>query len=376
MEPQIVPGPRSTLTRPLPDDTGLDSLQFGDDIQHLISVPTENASSFTALLELPPNQAMELLHSPDLSLRTRPVVEPLHQKPFLQPDFNASNLTFPTNSGLIERAARFSVFAGDSLNIISNNSPETISVPSNSSANLEKVVKCEPTEAESFLNASQPLGSDPTTAVENGEHNQRPAKRKEREKKVKSSTKKSKSSANDNSEDAEKLPYVHVRARRGQATDNHSLAERARREKINARMKLLQELVPGCNKISGTALVLDEIINHVQSLQRQVEFLSMRLAAVNPRIDFNIDSLLAAESGSLMDSNVHSMVSPLMWPEVQVNGNRQHYQQQWHLDALHPPVWGREEDGYNFITPENSLLSYDSSANSASLHSNQLKMEQ
>ncbi|KAF0914195.1 hypothetical protein E2562_027611 [Oryza meyeriana var. granulata] len=45
----------------------------------------------------------------------------------------------------------------------------------------------------------------------------------------------------------------------------------ARREKINARMELLKELVPGCSKVSGTALVLDEIINHVQSLQRQVE---------------------------------------------------------------------------------------------------------
>lgn len=99
---------------------------------------------------------------------------------------------------------------------------------------------------------------------------------------VKVSTKKSKSEIK---EDANKVPYVHVRARRGQATDNHSLAERvmsliklkliikyfllikkfnitctflklffvgilqARREKINARMKLLQELVPGCNKV-------------------------------------------------------------------------------------------------------------------------------
>ncbi|KAJ9184732.1 hypothetical protein P3X46_004431 [Hevea brasiliensis] len=374
MELPTGPGHRSSPMRPQSEDTVFDSLQFGEDIQHLISVPPENASSFTALLELPPNQAVELLHSPDSTLRTRTVIETHHQKPYLQPQFNAANLAFPTNSGLIERAARLSVFAGENLNNISNNSLETSSGPSNSSANLEKVVKSEPAEAESDLNPSQPLVSDPTT-VEIGAQNQRPVKRKEREKKGKSSTKKSKSSGNDNSEDAEKLPYVHVRARRGQATDSHSLAERARREKINARMKLLQELVPGCNKISGTALVLDEIINHVQSLQRQVEFLSMRLAAVNPRIDFNLDSTLAAEGGSLMDSNFPSMVMPLTWPEVQVNGNRQNYQQQWHFDAVNQPVWGREEDSYNFITPENSLLSYDSSANSASLHSNQLKME-
>lgn len=36
----------------------------------------------------------------------------------------------------------------------------------------------------------------------------------------------SKKSKNESSQDAEKLPYVHVRARRGQATDSHSLAER------------------------------------------------------------------------------------------------------------------------------------------------------
>ncbi|KAL3640641.1 hypothetical protein CASFOL_015609 [Castilleja foliolosa] len=75
--------------------------------------------------------------------------------------------------------------------------------------------------------------------------------------------------------------YIHVRARRGQATDSHSLAERARREKISERMKILQDLVPGCNKVIGKALVLDEIINYIQSLQHQVEFLSMKLEAVN-----------------------------------------------------------------------------------------------
>ncbi|KAL1334050.1 hypothetical protein HN51_062935 [Arachis hypogaea] len=84
-----------------------------------------------------------------------------------------------------------------------------------------------------------------------------------------------------------KQDYIHVRARRGQATDSHSLAERARREKISERMKILQDLVPGCNKVIGKALVLDEIINYIQSLQRQVEFLSMKLEAVNSRLNMN-----------------------------------------------------------------------------------------
>ncbi|XP_051149927.1 transcription factor bHLH77-like isoform X2 [Andrographis paniculata] len=77
---------------------------------------------------------------------------------------------------------------------------------------------------------------------------------------------------------------IHVRAKRGRATNSHSLAERVRREKISDRMKMLQELVPGCNKITGKAVMLDEIINYVQSLQQQVEFLSMKLAMVKPDI--------------------------------------------------------------------------------------------
>jgi BHLH transcription factor Upa20 len=76
--------------------------------------------------------------------------------------------------------------------------------------------------------------------------------------------------------------YIHVRARRGQATDNHSLAERVlctiacvfsppsclsvlpfnflqvRRERISERMRVLQALVPGCDKVSF-ALVTDQI---------------------------------------------------------------------------------------------------------------------
>ncbi|XP_051124324.1 transcription factor bHLH74-like isoform X5 [Andrographis paniculata] len=89
--------------------------------------------------------------------------------------------------------------------------------------------------------------------------------------------------------------YIHVRAKRGQATNSHSLAERVRRERISERMRLLQELVPGCNKITGKAMMLDEIINYVQSLQQQVEFLSMKLATVNPELNLDIDRILSKE---------------------------------------------------------------------------------
>ncbi|XP_008807118.2 transcription factor bHLH75-like [Phoenix dactylifera] len=93
-----------------------------------------------------------------------------------------------------------------------------------------------------------------------------------------------------NSEEVEKpKEVVHVRARRGQATDSHSLAERVRRERINERMRCLQDLVPGCYKAMGMAGMLDEIINYVQSLQNQVEFLSMKLSAASSFYDYNLD---------------------------------------------------------------------------------------
>ncbi|PKU64984.1 transcription factor BHLH089 [Dendrobium catenatum] len=95
-----------------------------------------------------------------------------------------------------------------------------------------------------------------------------------------------------------KQDYIHVRARRGQATDSHSLAERARREKISERMKILQDLVPGCNKVIGKAAVLDEIINYIQALQRQVELLSMKLEAVNSRINAGMEGFPSKDFGA------------------------------------------------------------------------------
>ncbi|KAI4971076.1 transcription factor bHLH48-like [Hordeum vulgare subsp. vulgare] len=174
----------------------------------------------------------------------------------------------------------------------------------------------------------------------------------------------------DSGED-EKPAYVHVRARRGQATDSHSLAERARREKINARMELLKELVPGCSKVSGTALVLEEIINHVQSLQRQVEYLSMRLAAVNPRVDFGgLDNFLTAECGRITGLNCKSGMDleQVSWPDMGVHGARnlaQLQQQFWHGDLAQPHQAASEWEKRGDVQPpvfsntSSSLFGYD-----------------
>ncbi|KAL6655581.1 hypothetical protein ACP70R_006407 [Stipagrostis hirtigluma subsp. patula] len=96
-------------------------------------------------------------------------------------------------------------------------------------------------------------------------------------------------------------PRQRVRARRGQATDPHSIAERLRRERIAERMKALQELVPNANK-TDKASMLDEIIDYVKFLQLQVKVLSMsRLggaAAVAPLVaDMSSEGRGGAASG-------------------------------------------------------------------------------
>ncbi|KAG8081544.1 hypothetical protein GUJ93_ZPchr0172g2977 [Zizania palustris] len=106
-----------------------------------------------------------------------------------------------------------------------------------------------------------------------------------------SSKMQSKEGSSDGDGTKEDYVHVHVQAKQGQATNSHSLAERLRRKKISERMKLLQDLVPGCSK----AVMLDEIINYVQSLQRQVEFLSMKLATVNPELGFDIEQILSKQ---------------------------------------------------------------------------------
>lgn len=85
-------------------------------------------------------------------------------------------------------------------------------------------------------------------------------------------------------------PKARVRARRGQATDPHSIAERLRREKISDRMKNLQELVPNSNK-TDKASMLEEIIEYIKFLQLQTKVLSMsRLGATDALVPLLMDS--------------------------------------------------------------------------------------
>ncbi|KAH0907317.1 hypothetical protein HID58_039144 [Brassica napus] len=62
--------------------------------------------------------------------------------------------------------------------------------------------------------------------------------------------------------------------------------ENARRKKISKRMNILQDIVTGCNRITGKAALLDEIIEY---------FFSMKLATINSSLESNPDAALSIE---------------------------------------------------------------------------------
>ncbi|KAJ1287706.1 hypothetical protein BS78_02G031600 [Paspalum vaginatum] len=62
--------------------------------------------------------------------------------------------------------------------------------------------------------------------------------------------------------------------RRTRAAEVHNMSERRRRDRINEKMRALQELVPHCNK-TDKASILDEAIEYLKSLQMQVQVMWM-----------------------------------------------------------------------------------------------------
>ncbi|XVF32265.1 hypothetical protein REPUB_Repub17cG0067000 [Reevesia pubescens] len=76
------------------------------------------------------------------------------------------------------------------------------------------------------------------------------------------------------SADAKKQMHGSTSTKRSRAAEVHNLSERRRRDRINEKMRALQELIPRCNK-SDKASMLDEAIEYLKSLQLQVQMMSM-----------------------------------------------------------------------------------------------------
>ncbi|KAM0940036.1 putative transcription factor bHLH family [Dioscorea sansibarensis] len=65
-----------------------------------------------------------------------------------------------------------------------------------------------------------------------------------------------------------------VRAKRGCATHPRSIAERERRTRISEKLRKLQEFVPNMDKQTNTTDMLELAVQHIKSLQTQVQKLS------------------------------------------------------------------------------------------------------
>ncbi|XP_057960393.1 transcription factor UNE12-like [Malania oleifera] len=110
-----------------------------------------------------------------------------------------------------------------------------------------------------------------------------------------------------------------VRARRGQATDPHSIAERLRRERIAERMKALQELVPSANKTDRAAM-LDEIVDYVKFLRLQVKVLSMsRLGGAGAVAQLVADVPVSSIEGEGIEGGTHQQA----WEKWSTDGTEQ-----------------------------------------------------
>ncbi|KAL6608171.1 hypothetical protein ACP70R_041234 [Stipagrostis hirtigluma subsp. patula] len=62
--------------------------------------------------------------------------------------------------------------------------------------------------------------------------------------------------------------------KRTRTAEVHNLSERRRRDRINEKMRALQELIPNCNKVDKASM-LEEAIEYLKTLQLQVQMMSM-----------------------------------------------------------------------------------------------------
>uniref|UniRef100_A0A5B6ZSH8 Putative transcription factor PIF3-like isoform X1 n=1 Tax=Davidia involucrata TaxID=16924 RepID=A0A5B6ZSH8_DAVIN len=74
-------------------------------------------------------------------------------------------------------------------------------------------------------------------------------------------------------------------SKRSRAAEVHNLSERRRRDRINEKMRALQELIPNCNKVDKASM-LDEAIEYLKTLQLQVQIMSMGAGLYMPPMMF------------------------------------------------------------------------------------------
>ncbi|XP_039021097.1 transcription factor PIF1-like isoform X1 [Hibiscus syriacus] len=119
------------------------------------------------------------------------------------------------------------------------------------------------------------------------------------------------------SADGKKQSRGSTSTKRTRAAEVHNLSERRRRDRINEKMRALQELIPRCNK-SDKASMLDEAIEYLKSLQLQVQMMSMGCGLV-PMMFPGVQQYMPAMGmgigmGMVMDMGINRPMMP--YPNV------------------------------------------------------------
>ncbi|XP_073107553.1 transcription factor PIF4 isoform X2 [Elaeis guineensis] len=114
--------------------------------------------------------------------------------------------------------------------------------------------------------------------------------------------------------EANKPAQQSTSTRRSRAAEVHNLSERRRRDRINEKMKALQELIPHCNK-TDKASMLDEAIEYLKSLQLQVQIMWMG-SGMAPMMFPGVQQYMSRMGMGVGHASMPSIHGPVQLPQV------------------------------------------------------------
>ncbi|KAK4765853.1 hypothetical protein SAY87_007495 [Trapa incisa] len=142
--------------------------------------------------------------------------------------------------------------------------------------------------------------------------------------------------------DGKKYARGSTSTKRSRAAEVHNMSERRRRDRINEKMRALQELIPHCNK-ADKASMLDEAIEYLKSLQLQVQMMSMGCGMVPmmiPGVPMYMPNMsMGMGMGMGMEMGMNRPMMP--FPNVLANsplaaaGSRAHMGARFPMPAFH-----------------------------------------
>ncbi|CAJ1971295.1 unnamed protein product [Sphenostylis stenocarpa] len=118
------------------------------------------------------------------------------------------------------------------------------------------------------------------------------------------------------SADGNKLSQRTGSSRRSRAAEVHNLSERRRRDRINEKMRALQQLIPNSNKVqTDKASMLDEAIEYLKSLQFQLQVMWMG-AGMTPVMFPGIQQYMSQMGMGIGRPSLPSIHNPMQSPKV------------------------------------------------------------